>query len=168
MASPAPLAAVEERPAKAIGSAASGAGFGGKGAVLSDPDVPIERRLRALRETLAVLRREAHDLRPRAERARRAAQLLGPPAASASGGTVAHPLRDHIGDLEKELDGLRTAMRTRAVIEQAKGVVMQREHCDADAAFEVLKRASQRAHTKLHEVAQRTVVAAAAMQAARR
>jgi hypothetical protein len=49
----------------------------------------------------------------------------------------------------------------RAVIEQAKGMVMWSERCDAEAAFAVLRSASQNANVKLHDVAQRLVAAVA-------
>jgi GAF domain-containing protein len=52
---------------------------------------------------------------------------------------------------------LREAMTSRAVIEQAKGIVMAREGCDADTAFRHLVRASQRTHRKLRDVADAVV-----------
>jgi GAF domain-containing protein len=48
---------------------------------------------------------------------------------------------------------LRTALESRAVIEQAKGVLMRDHHCDAEEAFEILKRASQHSNRKLRDVA---------------
>jgi len=45
------------------------------------------------------------------------------------------------------------AMRSRAVIEQAKGILMAQRHCTADEAFEILTQASQRANKKLREIA---------------
>ncbi|HVT21708.1 MAG TPA: ANTAR domain-containing protein [Mycobacteriales bacterium] len=58
---------------------------------------------------------------------------------------------------EEDLAGLRTAMDTRAVIEQAKGMIMITLKVDADAAFEVLVRRSQTSHVKLSDVAQEIV-----------
>jgi len=52
---------------------------------------------------------------------------------------------------------LSVAMETRAVIEQAKGIIMARERCTADDAFETLSRVSQTQHTKLRAVAQAIV-----------
>lgn len=52
-----------------------------------------------------------------------------------------------------EVEGLRIAMQSRAVIEQAQGMVMLREKCDAESAFQLLVAASQRSHRKLREVA---------------
>lgn len=48
---------------------------------------------------------------------------------------------------------LRLAMDSRAVIEQAKGVLMAREHCSADEAFALLTRVSQHQQLKLRDVA---------------
>jgi GAF domain-containing protein len=52
---------------------------------------------------------------------------------------------------------MRQAMATRAVIEQAKGIVMRDRGCSADAAFDALVRLSQETHIKLRDVAQRLV-----------
>ena len=52
---------------------------------------------------------------------------------------------------------MRLAMESRAVIEQAKGVLMAQRHVDADAAFEILREASQRYNRKLREIAQAIV-----------
>jgi transcriptional regulator with GAF, ATPase, and Fis domain len=49
------------------------------------------------------------------------------------------------------------AMRTRAVIEQAKGMLMADDRISADAAFERLVRVSQETNTKLRDVARRLV-----------
>jgi len=51
-------------------------------------------------------------------------------------------------------EGLREAMRSRATIEQAKGVVMAQSNVDADTAFELLKQASQRENRKLRDIAE--------------
>ena len=53
---------------------------------------------------------------------------------------------------------LSHAMQSRAVIEQAKGILMARSpHLSADEAFDVLRKASQRENLKLREIAQRIV-----------
>jgi GAF domain-containing protein len=53
---------------------------------------------------------------------------------------------------------LTQAMQSRAVIEQAKGMLMSRSpHLDPDGAFDLLRRASQRENVKLREIAQRIV-----------
>jgi GAF domain-containing protein len=56
-----------------------------------------------------------------------------------------------------ELAHLRVAMKSRAVIEQAKGVLMERYKITEDVAFAVLTRASQQSNTKLREVADELV-----------
>lgn len=50
-------------------------------------------------------------------------------------------------------EDLRSALASRRVIDQAIGIIMARESCDADAAFGVLRRSSQNEHRKLREVA---------------
>lgn len=56
-----------------------------------------------------------------------------------------------------ELSHLRTAMKTRAVIEQAKGILVERHKITEDMAFTVLARASQQTNVRLHEVASELV-----------
>lgn len=52
---------------------------------------------------------------------------------------------------------LRQAVEARSVVEQAKGVLMHAMGCDADTAFNELKRISQTRHVKLTAIAQRIV-----------
>ena len=52
---------------------------------------------------------------------------------------------------------LQTAMRSRAVIEQAKGVLMGQRRCTSQEAFDVLVALSQRTNRKLRDVAQAVV-----------
>src|SRR3954469_4729024 len=49
------------------------------------------------------------------------------------------------------------AMRSRSVIEQAKGILMAGRRCSADEAFDILVRLSQQSHRKLREVAEALV-----------
>ncbi|MBC2637967.1 MULTISPECIES: GAF and ANTAR domain-containing protein [unclassified Rhodococcus (in: high G+C Gram-positive bacteria)] len=56
-----------------------------------------------------------------------------------------------------EVTGLTRAMKTRAVIEQAKGIVMALQGVSAEQAFEILVAQSQQEHVKLAEVARRIV-----------
>ena len=53
-----------------------------------------------------------------------------------------------------EFQNLQGAFGRRAIIEQAKGVLMARNGIDADAAFALLKLHSQQSGQKVHEVAQ--------------
>jgi hypothetical protein len=67
-------------------------------------------------------------------------------------------IRDLLADervrvAEDGLSGMLLAMDTRAIIEQAKGMIMITLKVDSDAAFEVLVRRSQSSHLKLAEVA---------------
>jgi len=50
-------------------------------------------------------------------------------------------------------EGLTEAMKSRSVIEQAKGVLMAQSGISADDAIDILKRASQRENRKLRDIA---------------
>lgn len=64
----------------------------------------------------------------------------------------------HLYESTRELaENLDIAMRTRAVIEQAKGILMSQRRCDATEAFNVLAAASQRSNRKLRDIAQAIV-----------
>lgn len=64
----------------------------------------------------------------------------------------------HLYESTRELaEHLHLAMQSRAVIEQAKGIVMAQRRCDAAEAFSILSGASQRSNRKLREVAQAIV-----------
>lgn len=69
-------------------------------------------------------------------------------------GSPPEELRGRVARLEAELAGLRRAMRTRARIEQAMGVLAVLHQCSPDTAFQLLVRLSQQHNTKLHHVAQ--------------
>ncbi|MDQ3896657.1 MAG: GAF and ANTAR domain-containing protein [Actinomycetota bacterium] len=61
-------------------------------------------------------------------------------------------------DASQLSEQLSEAMKSRAVIEQAKGILMARSsELHADGAFDLLRRASQRENVKLREIAQRVV-----------
>jgi GAF domain-containing protein len=59
--------------------------------------------------------------------------------------------------LEIDGEGLRDAVRSRDVIGQAKGILMEREQIGADEAFAALRRQSQNRNVKLRELAQQIV-----------
>jgi hypothetical protein len=63
------------------------------------------------------------------------------------------PLAGRLRHLTEEVSGLRQAIASRAVIEQAKGVLMARTGVDPDAAFDLLRTQSQHENRKLREVA---------------
>jgi PAS domain S-box-containing protein len=50
-------------------------------------------------------------------------------------------------------DQMRQAMESRAVIEQAKGMLIGAHGCSPDEAFQMLSESSQRANRKLHDLA---------------
>ena len=58
----------------------------------------------------------------------------------------------------KLAEQLQEAMASRAVIEQAKGVLMAEQGCGPKEAFELLRQASQRENVKLRDIAQRIVM----------
>ncbi|MFP5318157.1 MAG: GAF and ANTAR domain-containing protein [Acidimicrobiia bacterium] len=53
---------------------------------------------------------------------------------------------------------LHQALETRDVIASAKGVLMQSQCCTRNEAFDILRRASQRANRKLREIAEEVVL----------
>ncbi|MGW8375051.1 ANTAR domain-containing protein [Streptomyces sp. ODS28] len=59
--------------------------------------------------------------------------------------------------LRTENHQLRRAMRTRPVIDQARGIIMAVAHCSAEDAWRVLVEVSQHSNTKLHTVAEALV-----------
>jgi GAF domain-containing protein len=68
-------------------------------------------------------------------------------AANAQAYWDAHDLSTRLGD----------AMKSRATIEQAKGILMGAQRCSPDEAFDLLRRASQRENVKLRDIAQRMI-----------
>jgi GAF domain-containing protein len=64
-------------------------------------------------------------------------------------------------DARQLAEDMAEAMKSRAVIEQAKGILIGAQRCGADEAFQMLVRASQRENRKLRDVAQELVRRAA-------
>ena len=54
---------------------------------------------------------------------------------------------------ELRADNLTDALKTREVIGQAQGILMEREQISAEQAFDILRRASQRMNVKLRDIA---------------
>jgi AmiR/NasT family two-component response regulator len=52
---------------------------------------------------------------------------------------------------------LQSALDSRSVIDQALGIVMDAQHCNAETAFAVLRNASQHRNEKLRDIAVRIV-----------
>jgi GAF domain-containing protein len=60
----------------------------------------------------------------------------------------------HLYDAQANLaQQMQAAMQSRAVIEQAKGIIMGSRHCTTDQAFAILTRLSQDTNRKLRDVA---------------
>jgi hypothetical protein len=60
---------------------------------------------------------------------------------------------DRLQALEVEVNQLRTAMASRAVIEQAKGILMLLTGCTEQVAFDVLTHISSTTHRKVRDLA---------------
>jgi hypothetical protein len=76
-----------------------------------------------------------------------------PPGVPGQGTRSEEPLAETVAALRHEVQGLRDAGRLRAVIEQAKGVLVERHGITLDEAFERLRDLSQRHNVRLVEVA---------------
>jgi GAF domain-containing protein len=79
---------------------------------------------------------------------RRAAQAMAVQAAVVLANAQAY------WDARSLAEHLEEAMKSRATIEQAKGIVIGQSNVDPDTAFEMLRSASQRENRKLRDVAQ--------------
>jgi GAF domain-containing protein len=58
-----------------------------------------------------------------------------------------------LADSRRLAEQLRSALHNRAMIDQAKGILMAMHGCDADEAFTMLRETSQTANRKLRDVA---------------
>jgi GAF domain-containing protein len=81
------------------------------------------------------------------EASRTAASRFAPYAAVAAGNLHAYL------SARNRADNLQAALETRGVIDQAKGILMDRHKLTADQAFQVLTRMSMKNNRKLHAVA---------------
>lgn len=70
-------------------------------------------------------------------------------AAQATGGVA---LAQRMFATQEFADQMRTAMRSRSVIDQALGVIMGQRRCTADEAFGILRTASQHRNVKLRDL----------------
>ena len=77
------------------------------------------------------------------------------PAGAVDGG------QDRVTALETEVTQLRTAMSSRAAIEQAKGILMLLTSCGEQVAFDLLAHISSNSHRKVRDVAVAIVESAA-------
>jgi len=102
-----------------------------------------------------------------ADGAQRTALLVCEPEVDASGTVVTlagllvevaaappvAPADEHVRHLENEVEQLRSAMASRAAIEQAKGILMLLMSCGDQVAFELLAHISSHTHRKVRDVA---------------
>jgi GAF domain-containing protein len=86
------------------------------------------------------------------EDARTTATRFGPYAAVAAGNLYAYQTARGLAD------NLRRALESRAVIDQAKGILMERHKLTADQAFQELVHASMHANRKVRDVADHLVM----------
>jgi GAF domain-containing protein len=81
------------------------------------------------------------------------------PESLAAGTDVAEAIAVAVANAEahhqlgEQARNMRIAMDSRAVIEQAKGVLMAQQGVDPEQAFEILRAASQRSNRKLRDIA---------------
>jgi ANTAR domain len=69
------------------------------------------------------------------------------------------------GDAQREAVQLRNAVESRAVVDQAKGVLMHALGCSADEALDRMRRVSQTQHVKVTDVAKQVVQTQGALPA---
>src|ERR1700761_7502644 len=69
------------------------------------------------------------------------------------------------GEAQREAVQLRNAVESRAVVDQAKGVLMHALGCSADEALERMRRVSQTQHVKVTDVARQVVQTQGALPA---
>jgi hypothetical protein len=70
-----------------------------------------------------------------------------------TGTLAAEPVADQVRRLETEVAQLRSAMASRATIEQAKGILMLLMGCRDQVAFDLLAHISSHTHRKVRDVA---------------
>jgi hypothetical protein len=73
------------------------------------------------------------------------------------GADVARQLLAEVFGLRRENERLRTALESRIVIEQAKGVLAERFRLDLERSFELLRRSARSERRRIHELAAEVV-----------
>jgi AmiR/NasT family two-component response regulator len=63
------------------------------------------------------------------------------------------PEHTHVGECQAEIQDLRAALDSRPIIDQAKGILMARHGCSAEAAFQMLRLASMRDNRRVRDLA---------------
>ena len=111
-------------------------------------------RLESIKERVALLRRQTEEIVAHsAEVTEHTRELRERRLAACNHAVQVKQMQEALQHVEHELAGLRTAMHTRGVIEQAKGMLMLHRQCDAEEAFQMLVSLSQTSHRKLVDVA---------------
>jgi AmiR/NasT family two-component response regulator len=72
-------------------------------------------------------------------------------------GAETERLRELVSRLLEQNAQLRTALESRIVIEQAKGVLAERFGLEVDEAFQILRRAARNHRMSIHALAARVV-----------
>jgi GAF domain-containing protein len=103
--------------------------------------VPVQDSVHAALNLYAV---EAHSF---GDDAKAVAREFASYAAAAAANMYLYESTRHLAE------HLDRAMQSRAVIEQAKGILMAQRRCDAAEAFNILAAASQRSNRKLRDIA---------------
>ena len=106
-------------------------------------------RREILHEALEAARAEHHVQAQRCEAARAQLQAI------AKWIETGRPQREVLRD--SAFARMQTRLESLPVIEQAKGIVMAQQRCGPEEAFDLLRRASQRANVKLHVLAAQIV-----------
>jgi hypothetical protein len=62
-------------------------------------------------------------------------------------------LRERVADLERQNEHLRVGLASRIIIEQAKGVLIERLDLPPEDIFELLRSAARRSQRNIHTIA---------------
>ena len=108
----------------------------------------VEALLDAVRDGVGSLARASLRLEREVEQAMRPVPARAQPPGRAARRSAAHPAQAAV-----ERASLLEAVENRAVIEQAKGMLMLKHRCDAEAAFGLLVEISRRERRKVRDIA---------------
>jgi len=135
----------------------------------AEPPTPLSRSL-ALHSNSSAGRARSRELRAQsaavlaqARTARMAAAALAARSQAFRDGPARRIARQQLG-LSPHAR-LKARLATMPVIEQAKGILMAQHRCGPDAAFDLLRRASQRTNVKVHVLAAQIVAQVASQTA---
>ena len=108
----------------------------------------VEALLAAVRETVGSLAQASLRLEREVEHALETVPARTPAPSRPQRPSAAHPAQAAV-----ERAALLEAVENRAVIEQAKGMLMLKHRCDADSAFGLLVEISRRERRKVRDIA---------------